>query len=302
MALVYFDKFMERTGVRNFGDDINPALMSRFINKDILASDEIAVFGIGTILNDKNIKNNAHYARKVIFSSGVGYGKLETKLDDTWDVACVRGPGSAKALGVGSDKAIADGAILLSEIYSMPSSKRSRPLFIPHVNSHLSTGRLLSATADKLDMDYLSPGCDADEFIHAVAAAPFVVTEAMHGAILADTMRVPWLPVSLHEFHEFKWRDWMDSMELNGGTVHSLSPRCWDSREGGQPTSIVQKLYKRGKGQVLKRNLRRVIATQAPLLSQPHVIESKKQALLDVVDEINKTYSGHSRQTLPEYT
>ena len=291
MALVYFDKFMERTGVRNFGDDINPALMSRFISKDILSSDDIALFGIGTILNDKNIKNNDHYARKVIFSSGVGYGQFHTKLDETWDVACVRGPGSARALGVGLDKAIADGAILLSEIYSKPTIKRSRAVFIPHVNSHLSTGRLLAATADKLDMDYLTPSCNADEFIHTVASAPYIVTEAMHGAILADAMRVPWIPVSLHEFHEFKWRDWMDSMELNGGVVHSLSPRCWDSREGNQPTSIVQRLYKRGKGQVLKRNIRRVIATQEPLLSQPHVMESKIQALLDVVSEINRTYS-----------
>ncbi|MDX1552511.1 MAG: polysaccharide pyruvyl transferase family protein [Marinobacter sp.] len=291
MALVYFDKFMERTGVRNFGDDINPALMSRFINKDILLSDEIALFGIGTILNDKNIKNSGHYARKVIFSSGVGYGQLDTKLDESWEVACVRGPGSARALGVGLDKAIADGAILLSEIYSKPAIKRSRAVFIPHVNSHLSTGRLLAATADKLDMDYLTPSCDADEFIHTVASAPFIVTEAMHGAILADTMRVPWIPVSLHEFHEFKWRDWMESMELKDGAVHSLSPRCWDSREGHQPASIIQRLYKRGKGQVLKRNIRRVIATQEPLLSQPQVIESKKQALLDVVRVINRTYS-----------
>lgn len=291
MALVYFDKFMERTGVKNFGDDINPALMSRFINKDILSSDEVALFGVGTILNDKNIKSNNHYARKVIFSSGVGYGKLETKLDDTWDVACVRGPGSAKALGVGPDRAIADGAILLSELYAKPTKKCSRAVFIPHVNSHLSTGRLLAAIADKLDMDYLSPSCNADEFISTVASAPFVVTEAMHGAILADTMRVPWVPVSLHEFHEFKWRDWMDAMGLNTGMVHSLSPRCWDSREGSQPTTIVQRLYKRGKGQVLKRNLRRVIETKEPLLSQPQIIESKKQALLKAVNDINRTYS-----------
>lgn len=291
MALVYFDKFMERTGVKNFGDDINPALMSRFINRDVLASDDVALFGIGTILNDKNLKNNNHYARKVIFSSGVGYGQLDTELDDTWDVACVRGPGSARALGVGADRAIADGAILLSEIYDKPTIKRSRAVFIPHVNSHLSTGRLLAATADRLDMDYLTPSCNAEEFIHTVASAPFIVTEAMHGAILADTMRVPWIPVSLHEFNEFKWRDWMDSMGINGGMVHSLSPRCWDEREGGQPVSIVQRLYKRGKGQVLKRNIKRIIATQEPLLSQSQVMESKIQALLEVVNEINRTYS-----------
>ncbi|WP_417566813.1 polysaccharide pyruvyl transferase family protein [Marinobacter sp.] len=289
MALVYFDKFMERTGVRNFGDDINPVLMIKFFNKSILSSDEVALFGIGTILNDKNIKNNNHYARKVIFSSGVGYGKLETNLDNTWDIACVRGPGSARALGIGAEKAIADGAILLSEVYKKPVKQRSRALFIPHVSSHLSTGRLLATIAEKLDMDYLSPSCNTDEFIQTVASAPFIVTEAMHGAILADTMRVPWVPVSFHEYHEFKWRDWMDSVQLNGGAVHPLSPKCWD-RDGSQPMSSLKVWYKSGKEHFLKLKIRKVIASQEPLLSQLDILESRKHALLEVVNDINRKY------------
>lgn len=290
MALIYFDKFMERTGVGNFGDDINPVLMGKFINRNILSSVKTALFGVGTILNDKNIKSNSHYARKVIFSSGVGYGKLETKLDDTWDIACVRGPWSARALGIGSDKAIADGAILLSEVYKKPMKQRARGVFIPHVNTHLSTGLLLSAIAEKLNIDYLSPSCNTDEFIRVVGSAPFIVTEAMHGAILADTMRVPWVPVSLHEYHELKWRDWMDSVGLNGGVVHPLMPRCWDGKEGNQPRSFVRRLYQGGKGEVLKCKIRQVIKTQEPLLSQLGIIESKKHALLDVINDINRTY------------
>jgi succinoglycan biosynthesis protein ExoV len=297
VALVYFDKFRERTGVDNFGDDINPVLMGKFINKSILSSDEIALFGIGTILNDTNIRQNDHFARKVIFSSGVGYGKLETKLDETWDIACVRGPRSAKALGLGLDKAIADGAILLSEIYNKPVQQSARGVFIPHVNSHLSTGRLLAAIADNLDMDYLSPSCNADEFIHTVAGAPFVVTEAMHGAILADTMRVPWLPVSLHEYHEFKWFDWMESVGLNGQTVHPLSPKCWDEEEGNRPGLSLRSLYKSIKGHFLQRRIGQIIATSEPLLSQPNVLEMKKDALLNVVSDINGTYSNfHGRR------
>lgn len=297
MALVYFDKFRERTGVSNFGDDINPALMGRFINKSILSSDEIALFGIGTILNDTNIRNNDHFARKVIFSSGVGYGKLETKLDETWDFACVRGPRSAKALGIGLDKAIADGAILLSEIYKKPMQQSARGVFIPHVNSHLSTGRLLAAVADNLEMDYLSPSCNADEFIHTVAGAPFVVTEAMHGAILADIMRVPWFPVSLHEYHEFKWFDWMESVGLSGQIVHPLALKCWDGEERNQSGLSLRGLYKSIKGYVLQRSISQVIATNEPLLSQPDVLDMKKDALLKVVSDINGAYSNlHGRR------
>jgi len=297
LALIYFDKFKERTGAGNFGDDINPVLMGKFIHKKILLSDEIALFGVGTILNDKNIRNNNHYARKVIFSSGVGYGKLETNLDETWDIACVRGPGSAKALGIGLEKAIADGAILLSEVYQRPLKQRARAVFIPHVSSHHSTGRLLAVIAEQLDMDYLSPSYNSDEFIHTVASAPFVVTEAMHGAILADTMRVPWIPIGLHEHLDFKWRDWMDSVGLNEGRVHLLSPTCWDCEEGNQTRLSPHRFYQSVKGHFLKRRISRIIATQDPLLSEPDVLEMKKDALLRVVSEINGTYSNlHGRR------
>jgi succinoglycan biosynthesis protein ExoV len=42
-----------------------------------------------------------------------------------------------------------------------------------------------------------------------------VVTEAMHGAIVADTLRIPWIPVVCSpEIATFKWRDWTASLDL----------------------------------------------------------------------------------------
>jgi succinoglycan biosynthesis protein ExoV len=42
-----------------------------------------------------------------------------------------------------------------------------------------------------------------------------VLTEAMHGAIVADTLRVPFVPlVSSREISSFKWMDWTLSMDL----------------------------------------------------------------------------------------
>jgi len=290
VALFYYNKFVERTGVGNFGDDINPALLGRFIKKSILSSEKICLFGIGTILHDKNLDDNQHFHRKVIFSSGVGYGNLTKKLDESWDIACVRGPKSAEALGVGLEKSVCDGAILLSDLYRKPTVQRLRWLFVPHVSSHISAGFLLKDIAESLKLDYLPPICSSDEFIEKVAGAPFVVTEAMHGAILADTMRVPWIPIGLHEFHEFKWNDWMESVGLNEGRVHLISPKCWDESPGSQSVSVTRRFYREGKAFFLKRKLSNIIATQKPLLSAPGVIEEKKRALLDVANDINNRY------------
>ena len=291
MALFYYSKFKERTGVENFGDDINPALLGRFIKKSILSSDKICLFGIGTILHDKNLNDNQHFHRKVIFSSGVGYGNLTKKLDESWDIACVRGPKSAEALGVGLEKSVCDGAILLSDVYKKPTVRRSRGLFVPHVSSHISAGFLLKDIVESLGLDYLPPICSSDEFIEKVTGAPFLVTEAMHGAILADSMRVPWIPIGFHEFLEFKWNDWMESVGLNEGRVHPISPKCWDENPKTQPVSATKRLYREGKAYFLKQKLRSIIATQEPLLSAPGIIDEKKHVLLNVVNEINNRYS-----------
>jgi succinoglycan biosynthesis protein ExoV len=288
---VYFDKFKKVTGAGNFGDDINPALMERFISRSILSSGDIALFGVGTILNDKNIRRSQHYSRKIVFTSGVGYGDLDSRLDDSWDIACVRGPRSAKKLGLGPEKAIADGAILLSEMYGRPSVSTKRPLFIPHVNSHISAGRILAAIADRLEMNYISPSVSADEFISAVVKAPYIVTEAMHGAILADTMRVPWIPIGLHEHLDFKWRDWMESVGLDDASVNLLSPKCWDQQTRPGKSSALWSLYRKGKEHLLLGAIRKVVLNERPLLSEAEVLEQKKADLLKVASDINERYA-----------
>ena len=58
-----------------------------------------------------------------------------------------------------------------------------------------------------------------------------MITEALHGAIVADALRVPWMPVSsYHTILPFKWEDWCRSVGL--AYAPSSVPTFWKPRPG----------------------------------------------------------------------
>src|ERR1019366_6854573 len=62
------------------------------------------------------------------------------------------------------------------------------------------------------------------------ASAKLVVAEAMHGAIVADTLRIPWIAVECSpEILPFKWVDWCQSMDLPYKPFQLLPTSAWDA-------------------------------------------------------------------------
>lgn len=54
---------------------------------------------------------------------------------------------------------------------------------------------------------------NVEKFIGRVKSCDYIVTEALHGAILADLFRKPWMPVVSRDYiYEFKWDDWCQSI------------------------------------------------------------------------------------------
>lgn len=292
MAIFYYSDFSRRCSSGNFGDDINPFLLGRLFNKSIIDSGEICLVGIGTLLNDHNIGLLERYRKKVVFSTGVGYGDLTRRLDNSWDLVCVRGPRSAKQLGISPGKAICDGAILLSEFYPVvPEKERDiERIFIPHLKSHWAGGQAIRKAAEASGFIYLPPDCDAEYFIDLVSRSRLVVTEAMHGAILADTMRVPWIPVSIHEHHRLKWEDWFLSVGMSYYS-RTLRPLIWDLPIGGMKVQL-KKPYQKLKIAAVRRQLQNITDGSVGLMSDIDILYKNKKSLLENVAWINESYSN----------
>lgn len=290
MAIHYYDLFSREWSSKNFGDDINPFLLKKLLHPSIVTSDEVCVIGIGTILNKDNAEKVSHYRRKVVFSSGTGYGEALTDLDDSWDITCVRGPNTARLMGLPSAKAICDGAILLSDYFEpIEESKRNGIVFIPHIRTHWGVHECLRPICDELGWRYLTPDIPAEDFIEAVSSATLVITEAMHGAILADTMRVPWIVVALHNHNDFKWRDWFLSIEQDYH-CHFLAPKLWNPNKA-PVVGRLKYFYQKWKMSRLQQQISCIPQNCTPSLSSEKVLNLKKAQLRDKLDYINQTYS-----------
>lgn len=290
MAIYFHRDFSDRRKSRNFGDDINPFLLRHLFHRSIIESRSLCIVGIGTILNQRHAQAVQHFERKIVFSSGAGGDPLQGVFDSTWHFACVRGPMTAKALELPPEVAICDGAILLASIYEpKPCTQRGGPVFVPHYNTVRSAGATLRAICQELGVTYVSPEVEPRIFIDAIRGASLVLTEAMHGAILADCMRTPWLPVNLLQHNRFKWQDWFASVELEY-VHHAIRPQIWDSKTSSL-LSVVKRPYQRMKVSRVRSELKRVLQKETPVLSSDAVMEARKLALSKVVEKINDAYA-----------
>jgi succinoglycan biosynthesis protein ExoV len=205
-------------GCPNFGDVLNKHVWPRYFGPLMERNDDVLLFGIGTLLGDEI----EHEGRVIVCGSGCGYRpNTRSAVQARWNVFFVRGPISAKLLGLPEDRAITDPALLVSEFIE-PAPPSGRTVFIPHWET--SANPLWRRACALADIDYIDPLADVHQIVARLSSARLVLAEAMHGAIVADAYRVPWVPVSTsRRVNRFKWRDWTTPLELVP-TFGMLSP------------------------------------------------------------------------------
>jgi len=221
MRLYYY-----RSAEGNFGDDLNAIIWPRLLPDCLEVGgeryrDDVQLIGIGTILGHRLPPAKLN----IIMGSGVGYGPSPERLDPTaFHAMALRGPLSARVLRLPDECAVTDSAILLrglgpwagtgSEARELGDEATRRDVvFMPHHSAAATGGWELACR--EAGVVYLDPRGNCEALIRSIAGARLVIADAMHGAIVADVLRVPWVPVVTSlEINTFKWLDWTLSMRV----------------------------------------------------------------------------------------
>jgi hypothetical protein len=207
MKLVFF-----RGKVPNFGDELNLYVWPALLPAGFLDEDEDELFvGIGSIIGD----HLPAHARKYVMGSGyAGYMGLPDVHDGSWDIRFVRGPNTAKTLGIDPSLSIGDSAILLRAMELPEPDESVGVAFMPHYES-LERGNWAEACrlAGITLIDATEP---VEKVLSQIAGARLLITEAMHGAIVADALRTPWIGARpIYGGHHKKWLDWAGALDVD---------------------------------------------------------------------------------------
>lgn len=195
MHLEYFQR------LPNFGDALNPILAKCVFGGIFNEDRSIRVLFIGTII-ERAAGPGFH---EIVVGAGAGYKRGRYSIDNR-TVLCVRGPLTCDLLGIDRSHAAIDPAILTSRFYT--KSRTTGPAFMPHHHTHLSAGSVLEAICGDVGIAYISPLDDTETVISQISSSSCLITEALHGGIVAESYNVPWVPVIFgSKVLESKWRD-----------------------------------------------------------------------------------------------
>lgn len=194
----------------NFGDALNDWLWPELLPGVFDDDAQVRFVGIGTILD----RNLPRAPLTVVFGTGTGYAPPPDDLrPGRWRVYGVRGPLTARVLGLPADVVLTDPAVLLASHAAFRDRASGGVVFVPHWKS-VRFGQWRRA-CELAGIEFVDPCGDAREVVRRIAGARKVIAESMHAGIIADAFRVPWVPVLLsREVAAFKWADWAATVGL----------------------------------------------------------------------------------------
>jgi succinoglycan biosynthesis protein ExoV len=279
MKLFYF---AGRDGVTNFGDELNHAVWHHFLPGAFDEDDGTQFVGIGTLLNDRL----PGAPRTVVCGAGVGYYG-PPQPDASWRIYCVRGPFSARALNLDASLAITDPAMLVARLPIVePGPVSRRCAFLPHWESAPDAWR---GVCEASQVAFIDPRWSPAQVLDAVRGTELLLTEAMHGAIVADALRVPWVAVRTRpQIKAFKWEDWCQSVGVEY-QPHELPP-MWPEPDAA---GAIRRARRWGRIKAVAHAMRRLSRSARPSLSAADVLDDRLRRLEDLLTEVRAREVGN---------
>lgn len=192
-------------GRPNFGDDINPAYWEWLGGRHVrFVSDRTRphLLGIGSILN------RASSGSIVV---GSGFLRPEDRVSQRpLAVIAVRGELSLSALGDVGTALLGDPLVLCDRFMPLPT-KRYRLAWVPHVTSIDAARRLAGPEVHVID-----PTGDPRQVIADIAASELVMSQSLHGLVVADAFAIPslWIaPSPAMIGGRFKFDDYFSTLD-----------------------------------------------------------------------------------------
>jgi succinoglycan biosynthesis protein ExoV len=224
-----------RGKVPNFGDDLNAFLWQSLAPDLIDNNPDHRFVGIGTIIG----MDCGQAARLHVFSSGAGNDPIDQWRGRDVTYWCVRGPLSCQLLDLPEASAITDGAIVTPLAAGFPekAAPTGATLIIPHFQTLDFPG--WDEVARQTGFELLDPRADPREVVRKIASASLVLTESLHGAILADTYGIPWSVFATSaNFGTSKFVDWCESVGLKFHLTYVPPPNPQQILEQGKGQAV----------------------------------------------------------------
>ena len=165
--------------------------------------------GIGSVLDARHPADR----RKIVAGAGFGGYQAPVSLDGSWEIYWVRGPRTARQLGLCASFGLGDPASLLPLVHPIARHATGTIGFMPHFES-LARGAWPRA-AIAAGVTLIDPRNAPCTILDQIAGCRVLLSEALHGVIAADAMRVPWVALApVAPIHRAKWLDWADALDL----------------------------------------------------------------------------------------
>lgn len=300
--------FFYRGAKPNFGDELNTWMWPRLVDGLFDKDDHSIFLGIGSIIWD----SFPAHKKKIVFGSGFGGYTSPPTIDDSWKFYFVRGRLTAKTLGINTALGVGDAAIMLRSCVKTYPKKRFKVSFMPH----WQTDGNWKAACQAASIHYIDPCGEVETVLDELLASELVLTEAMHGAIVSDALRVPWIPIKpIQSNHRWKWFDWASALDIDLKPVSVAGSSLLESTIqvlsypmlAGSMSSVVKKLNNNGRAhRTLKKispeffmeraaeSLLSISHKNYPSLSSDAAIEKAHSTMLGQLDQIIAD-TGHGK-------